>query len=481
MFLTSKLKIFIVNASAYICIDFVLCSELQAANTSPSLPSKTSRNGFNFHHPFPDLMNSTSRQIPLPSLFAQEIALEQKKATVMLRKPSISDEKFRKHSLPTSSNSPNDSKKRKLQDDKAELEQSQSDLPEQRLESNSVKETKSPSTPLVMDLEQAVNSPALSPKEIKSSPVTPKPILELQHPTAESTPIDHPSVYMPKSEEEKISIPSPKPTAKPMSNTSPLTPKKEPSDAVDVRWEAKLQQFFKDRAQALDGWLDRAILRRVHESFDKNALLASLEKDVKSSLSNRNEDIVDTVGKELDNAVRSRCRKTLGLDSNADDLATGDPGRVDDAAGRFVHEVWNAQLKAKEDELSDSVSNLVSQIFDKHMDKFAQRLIEPMDQTIQTVFTRRLVSMEPKLINLIDSRIAELWKSRMDKMSGLMTSNIDMTIQQMLKERLHKINFEPVSEKQDAFSQNGATPTSQDHIEEIEMIPAASRNATTWH
>lgn len=242
-----------------------------------------------------------------------------------------------------------------------------------------------------------------------------------------------------------------------------------------------MQQFFKDRAQALDGWLDRAILRRVHESFDKNTLLASLEKDVKSSLSSRNEDMVDAVGKELDNAVRSRCRKTLGLDSNADDLATGDPGRVDDAAGRFVHEVWNAQLKAKEGELSDSVNSLISQIFDKHMDKFAQRLIEPMDQTIQTVFTRRLVSMEPKLINLIDSRIAELWKNRMDKMSGLMASNIDLTIQQMLKERLHKINFEPVSEKQDAFSQNGATPTSQDHIEEIEMVPAASRNATPWH
>jgi hypothetical protein len=427
------------------------------------------------------LINSTSRQIPLPSLFAQEIALEQKKATVMLRKPSVSDEKFRKHPQPTSSNSPNDAKKRKIQDDKAELDQSHPDLPEQRLESNSVKETKSPSTPSVMDLEQSDNSPALSPKEIKSSPVTPKPIPELQHPTAESTPIDHPSVYMPKSEEEKISIPSPKPTANPKSNILPLTLKKELSDAVDVRWEAKLQQFFKDRAQALDGWLDRAILRRVHESFDKNALLASLEKDVKSSLSNRNEDIVETVGKELDSAVRSRCRKTLGLDSNVDDLATGDPGRVDDAAGRFVHEVWNAQLKAKEGELSESVSNIVSQIFDKHMDKFAQRLIEPMDQTIETIFTRRLLSMEPKLINLIDSQIADLWKSRMEKMGSLMTNHIDLTIQQMLKERLTKINFEPGSDKQDAFSQNGATPTSQDHIEEIEMMPAASRNTASWH
>jgi hypothetical protein len=454
---------------------------LQAANTSPSLPTKISRNGFNFHHPFPDLIDSTSRQLPLPTLFAQEATPEHKKATLMLRKPSVSDEKFRKHPPPISSNSPNDSKKRKIQDDKVDVEVSHNDEPVHRIESNSVKDTISPSTPSVIDLEQTENSPALSPKDIKSSPVTPKPIHELHQPKAESTPIDHPSVYMPKSEDEKSSIPSPKPTAKPKISTSPSTPKKEPLDSIDVRWEAKLQQFFKDRAQALDGWLDRAILRRVHESFDKNALLASLEKDVRSSLSNRSEEIADTVGKELDNAVRTRCRKTLGLDSNMDDLATSDPGRVDDAAGRFVQEVWNAQLKAKESELSDSVSNLVVQIFDRHMDKFAQRLIEPMDQAIETVFSRRLLSLEPKLINVVDSRIAELWKSRMDKMSGLMTSNIDLTIQQMMKDRLHKISFDHGSEKQEAFSQNGATPTSQDHIEDIDMMPANSRNATTWH
>lgn len=446
---------------------------------SPSLPTKISRKGFNFHHPLPDAIVTTPRQMPLPSLFTQDTAAEPKKMTLMIRKPSMSDEKFRKHPLPTS-NSPllNESKKRKIQDDRGDS----NDVPEQHSEVVGIKKaTPSPALQNIVLDQQSEVPHVSSPKEVKSSPVTPKPIQEAPNDMILSAAIDNDSIQVPKEEVEKSTIPSPKPTAKVLDNQS--TPSNaEMLDAMDVRWETKLQHFFKERAQALDGWLDKAILRRVQESFDTNTVASSLENDVKSILHNRTQKIADETSQELDNAVRSRCRKTLGLEGDADDHAVDDNGRVDDAAGRFVRDVWNAQLKSKEEELSKSMDNLVTDIFDKHMDNFAQRLLEPMDQTIQTVFSRRLLAMEPKLINMVDTRIAELWKSRMEKMSGLMTSNIDLTLQQMMKDRLHKINYDHVSDKQDAFSQNGATPTSQDHIDEIpDILTTNSRNTASWH
>jgi len=457
-------------------------SDLLAANSSPSLPTKITRNGFNFHHPFPDLVVTTPRQMPLPSLFTQDPAIEPKKATVMIRKPSVSDDKFRKHPQPSlSSPHPSDPKKRKTQDDRMDVEATPPEAIEHS-EIGGVKDaTPSPAAQNMVLDQQTETTQGSSPKEIKSSPITPKPVNEGTEHMVDSKDTDHSTVSMSKSEDEKTTIPSPKPTAK-VQNAQPTVLKKEALDAMDTRWEAKLQQFFKERAHALDGWLDKAIIRRIQESFDKNAVASSIENDVKSLLLSRTEKIADETSQELDNAVRSRCRKTLGLDSSINDHAADDKGKVDDAAGRFVREVWNAQLKSKEGELSESVSNFVVDIVDKHMEKFAQRLVEPMDQTIQTVFSRRLLAMEPKLTNLIDTRIAELWKSRMEKMSGLMATNVDLTVQQMVKDRMHKINYDQISDKQDAFSQNGATPTSQDHIDEIpDMLSANSRTTTSWH
>ncbi|KAJ2960269.1 hypothetical protein NQZ79_g4443 [Umbelopsis isabellina] len=449
-------------------------SDLKAANAIPALEISVSRNGFNFHHPFPDLVDMPSRQTQLPSLFMQESVPDQKKVTIVIRKPSIVDDKLKKHPSPASSTvQPNDAKKRKLIDERAENNNIHIN------DTQEVKDTKdaiSPAQSMIVD-QPTDNGDG---KEIKSSPVTPKPMQELPQKKSSPGASDNESATIPI--EEKSNMPSPQPTAQENHGVQKATDKETGSE-LDIRWEQKLQQFFKDRAHALDGWLDKAIARRVQESIDKRSVVATVLDDVKSLMKDQTGQITEEMSKELDNAVRVRCRSVLGLQDTVRNTAKGENEKVDDAAGRLVRDVFDAQLKTKESELAASMSDRVLQLMDQQMDRFTQRLTSPMDETIQAVFSRRLLTMEPKLINQIDTRIAELWKSRMEAMSSLMNNNIDMMMQQMMKEKLQKANIEHIGSKQESFTASGATPTSQDHSEEMPdlLTTTNSRTATSWH
>jgi hypothetical protein len=405
----------------------------------------------------------------------QESVPDQKKVTIVIRKPSIVEDKVKKHLSPASSTvQPNDAKKRKLVDERAEG----NSIPTN--DTHDVKDVELPGQS--MNVDQSFDNGEA--KDTKSSPVTPKPMQELPQKKISPDPSDNDSAnnsaIIPT--EEKSTIPSPQPTNQDNNRVQKVS-EKETASALDIRWEQKLQHFFKDRAYALDGWLDKAIARRVQESIDKRSVVASVVDDVKSLMKDQTGQIADDMSKELDTAVRARCRNALGLQDNADNAAMADNERLDDAAGRLVCNVFDAQLKSKEPELATSMSDRVLQLMDQQMDKFTQRLANPMDETIQAVFSRRLLAMEPKLINQIDTRIAELWKSRMEAMSGLMNNNVDMIMQQMMKDKLQKANIEHIGSKQEAFPASGATPTSQDHSEEMpELLSTTnSRAAASWH
>ncbi|KAG2172900.1 hypothetical protein INT43_000250 [Umbelopsis isabellina] len=450
-------------------------SDLKAANAIPALETSVSRNGFNFHHPFPDLVDMPPRQTQLPSLFMQESVPDQKKVTIVIRKPSLVDDKLKKHASPASSTvQPNDAKKRKLVDERVESNNIHTN------DTQELKDTKDAISPAQStNFDQPIENG--DGKEIKSSPVTPKPMQELpQKKSSPGSSDNNEPTTIPI--DEKPNMPSPQPTAQENYGVQKVTDK-ETASALDVRWEQKLQQFFKDRAHALDGWLDKAIARRVQESIDKRSVVATVLDDVKSLMKEQTGQVTEEMSKELDNAVRVRCRIALGLQDNVGHTEKDEDGKVDDAAGRLVRDVFDAQFKTKESDLADSMSDRVLQLMDQQMDKFTQRLASPMDETIQAVFSRRLLAMEPKLINQIDTRIAELWKSRMEAMSGLMNNNIDMMMQQMMKEKLQKANTEHIGSKHEAFPASGATPTSQDHSEDMPdlLTTTNSRTASSWH
>lgn len=417
------------------------------------------------------------RQTQLPSLFMQESVPDQKKVTIVIRKPSIVDDKLKKHASPASSTiQPNDAKKRKLVDERAENNSMHTNDNKDLKDTKDTKDAISPAQSMSMD-QPIDNSDG---KEIKSSPVTPKPMQELPQKKESLAPSENESTTIPI--EEKSNMPSPQPTGQENHSVQGVSDK-ETASALDIRWEQKLQQFFKDRAHALDGWLDKAIARRVQESIDKRSVVATVLDDVKALMKEQTGQVTEEMSKELDNAVRVRCRIALGLKDTVGDMATDEDGKADDAAGRLVRDVFDAQLKTKESDLAATMSDRVLQLMDQQMDKFTQRLTSPMDETIQAVFSRRLLAMEPKLINQIDTRIAELWKSRMEAMSGLMSNNIDMMMQQMMKDKLQKANSEHIGSKQEVFTASGATPTSQDHSEDMPdlLTPTNSRTATSWH